>query len=1017
MNSIAPLQSEIEQRGRKIFALIDKFQGSTAVFRRNDFYGRLMEWSMKDEAFKTQMFRFVDVLPTLTSSTDVVKHLAEYLKDSKTAVSGLMRGALTLGRIAPAIPAAVVKSNVTAMANIFITGTDGKSAFSNLQQIWKEGARFTVDILGEAVVSDREADEYASRYRALLDFLAEATRQWKAQEPLAATEPPLVNVSVKISALCARVQTADPVQSIDTILRRLRPIVLRARELGAFINLDMEHYGLKQLTLDLFQRLEEELSEYSQLGLVIQAYLRDSQPDAEALLEWGRTTGTRFTLRLVKGAYWDFEKVIAAQRTWKVPVYLAKPETDANYENITRLLLENHEMVYPAFASHNVRSIAHAMVYAEKLGLRPGDYEFQMLYGMATPIRRALVELGHRVREYCPIGELVPGMAYLVRRLLENTSNEGFLRAKFSANTSITRLLEEPAVVAAQEGQERGKPTFAQPRFLNEPPLDFALASARKEMGDAISKVRQQLGRHYSLVIAGKPVQTPKSLESVNPAQPDQLVGTVAAGSKEDVVAAVQAAQAAFPRWSGLSAENRARFLDQVAERLHQRRHELAAWQAFEVGKTWIEADADVIEAIDFCRFYAEEGRRLGRGRLTQDVAGEVSLESYLPRGISAIIAPWNFPLAILCGMSAAALVTGNTVVIKPAEQSSVIGALFMEVLQESGLPEGVANLLTGTGEDVGSYLVTHPNVDLIAFTGSREVGTTIWQLAGVTHSGQRNLKKVVCEMGGKNALIVDTDADLDEAVLGIIHSAFGFQGQKCSALSRLIPVGKVGDRLLPRLVEAAAALKIGLPEEPGIDVGPVIDEAAKKKIEAYLALGRKEHRIAFEAELPANLSGYFVPPTIFTEVPVDARLAQEEIFGPVLTVTPARDLDEALQIANSSEYALTGGLYSRSPQNIEKVRRSFYVGNLYINRSITGAIVGRHPFGGFLMSGGGTKAGGRDYLLQFTFPRVVTENTLRRGFAPETEVLAETEFASELTVNLSDTHQARDSARSGTVA
>lgn len=1000
MNSIAPFQSEIEQRGRQIFALIDKFQGNSAVFRRNDFYARLMEWSMRDEAFKTQMFRFVDVLPTLTSSTDVVKHLAEYLKDSKTSVSGLLRGALAVGRVAPAIPAAMIKSNVTAMANMFITGTDGKSASPNLQQIWKEGARFTVDILGEAVVSDREADQYAKRYRDLLDFLAEATQQWKPKEPLAATEPPLVNVSVKLSALCARVQAADPRQSIDAILRRLRPIVARARELGAFINLDMEHYGLKELTLDLFRQLEQEFSGYEQLGLVIQAYLRDSLPDTEALLEWSRTTGRRFTVRLVKGAYWDFEKVIAAQRTWKVPVFLAKSETDANYEKVTRLLLDNHQIVYPAFASHNVRSIAHAMVYAEKLGLRPGDYEFQMLYGMATPIRRALVDLGHRVREYCPIGELVPGMAYLVRRLLENTSNEGFLRAKFSANTSITKLLEDPAVTAAEEGPERSEPAFAQPRFVNEPPLDFALESARMEMSDAITKVRRQLGKHYPLVIGGRPVKTVESLNSVNPALPDQIVGSVAAGGKEEVVAAVQAAEAAFPRWSRLAAEERARFLDRVAERLHQRRNELAAWQVFEVGKTWIEADADVIEAIDFCRFYAEEARRLGRGRLTQDVAGEVSLETYLPRGVSAIIAPWNFPLAILCGMSVAALVTGNTVVIKPAEQSSVIGALFMEILQESGLPEGVANLLTGTGEDVGSYLVTHPRVDLIAFTGSREVGTMIWQLAGVTHSSQRNLKKVICEMGGKNAMIIDTDADLDEAVLGVIHSAFGFQGQKCSALSRLIPVGKVSDRLLPRLVEAATALKVGLPEEPGTDIGPVIDEAAKKKIETYLALGRKEHRIAFEAKLPPNLSGYFVPPTIFTEVPVDARLAQEEIFGPVLTITPARDLDEALKFANSTEYALTGGLYSRSPQNIEQVRRSFNVGNLYINRSITGAIVGRHPFGGFRMSGGGTKAGGRDYLLQFTFPRVVTENTLRRGFAPETEVVARTEAAGELTVS-----------------
>jgi RHH-type proline utilization regulon transcriptional repressor/proline dehydrogenase/delta 1-pyrroline-5-carboxylate dehydrogenase len=356
---------------------------------------------------------------------------------------------------------------------------------------------------------------------------------------------------------------------------------------------------------------------------------------------------------------------------------------------------------------------------------------------------------------------------------------------------------------------------------------------------------------------------------------------------------------------------------------------------------------------------------------------------------VGAIIAPWNFPLAILCGMTVAALVSGNTVIIKPAEQSSVIGALFMEILREAGLPDGVANFLSGTGEEVGSLLVVHPEVDFIAFTGSREVGTQIWQTAGVTHPGQGNLKKVICEMGGKNALIVDTDADLDEAVLGIIHSAFGFQGQKCSALSRLITVRDVHERLLPRLVEAAAALKIGLPDHPNTDVGPVIDQAAKEKIESYIALGKREHSVAFQAEVPQGLEGYFVPPTIFADVQPDARLAQEEIFGPVLSVLKARDLDEAIQIANSTPFALTGGLYSRSPQNIARVREALMAGNLYINRSITGAIVGRHPFGGFKMSGGGTKAGGRDYLLHFTFPRVVTENTLRRGFAPETELVA----------------------------
>jgi RHH-type proline utilization regulon transcriptional repressor/proline dehydrogenase/delta 1-pyrroline-5-carboxylate dehydrogenase len=1007
MSNIGPIQLEIEQLGREIFNLIDKEQGAPSPFGGKDFYGRLMEWAMRDPVFKTQMFRFVDVLPTLTSSGEVIEHMSEYLSKVKTPASGVLRGALAFGRLLPAMPARLIRQNVLAMATIFICGRDGKSAFPNLRRIWAQGARFTVDILGEAVVSDREADEFAVKYTELLDFLAEATRSWKVEGPLAAGEPPFVNVSVKISALCARVPASDPQASIATIMKRLKPITAHADQLGASINLDMEHYGLKELTLDLFKELsnQSERADSPRHGFVIQAYLRDSYADTEKMLSWARREGRQFTIRLVKGAYWDFEKVVAAQRTWDVPVYLSKPETDANYERITRLLLDHRAIVYPAFASHNVRTIAHAATYARKLGLHPGDFEFQMLYGMATPIRRALVKLGYRVREYCPIGELVPGMAYLVRRLLENTSNEGFLRASFSANRSITELLIDPVLQMADgqplapnrtepaDGELPAKvpfPADQKNHFRNEPPSDFTVASARNRMARALDAVRGKLGQAYPLVIGGKKFIGTQQLVSFNPAQPSQVVGHVALGSTEDVVRAVAAARKAFSTWQRTSVESRTKYLERLAEKMRVARYELAAWEVFEVGKTWAEADADVVEAIDFCTFYSREMRRLGHGRLTQDLPGEVSIESYLPRGVSAIIAPWNFPLAILCGMTAAALVTGNTVVVKPAEQSSVLGAIFMDLLRETGLPDGVANLVCGTGEDVGSLLVAHPDVDLIAFTGSREVGTLIWGTAAVTHHDQRNLKKVICEMGGKNAMIIDTDADLDEAVLGIIQSAFSYQGQKCSALSRLITVGDVHQRLIPRLTEAVAALKIGLPEHPDTDIGPVIDRDSFEKVQGYIELGKRDHHCVFQAQVPAGLEGFYIAPAIFDSVTPTARLAQEEIFGPVLAVISAPDLTTAIQIANNTPFALTGGLYSRNPQNIERTRSEFQVGNLYINRSITGAIVGRHPFGGFKMSGGGTKAGGRDYLHHFMFPRVVTENTLRHGFAPETPTFAD---------------------------
>jgi len=1002
MSNVTNIQADIEQLGRQIFDLIDKDSASRSLFGKRDFYGRLMEWSMRDPLFKTQMFRFVDVLPTLRSPDEVVEHLSEYLNDTHTPVSTFLQGALRVGRFIPPVSAAIIRKNILAMANIFIAGSDGDSALRNLHKIWKEGARFTVDILGEAVVGEREADEYSARYRSLLDFLSNRTQTWQATTSHACNEPPFINLSIKISALCARIHSADPETSIAAILSRLKPIAIRAKELGAFINLDMEHYGLKELTLEVFKHLATEagLADYPHLGFVIQAYLRDSYEDTEKMLRWARQCDRQFAIRLVKGAYWDFEKVMAAQRTWEVPVYTSKAETDTNYERIARLILENRKYVYPAFATHNVRTISFAATYARTVGLGPGNYEFQMLFGMATSIRRALINLGYRVREYCPIGELVPGMAYLVRRLLENTSNEGFLRAKFGTNTSVQELLRDPASQRAQEDEhsirhpERSAADKSRsggavssdpaPLFVNQPPADFTVSSVREKMAQAIQSVSAKLGLKYVNVIAGRSRISDEQMLSINPARPDQVVGSVSKATTKDVVDAVAAARRSFIDWSKTSGEDRCQFIERLRARLKESRYELAAWEVFEVGKTWAEADADVSEAIDFCAFYAQEMRRLNAGRLTQKTAGEVSVESFLPRGVGAVIAPWNFPLAILCGMTVAALVTGNTVVIKPAEQSSVIAARFMNLMQEAGLPEGVANLLFGDGETVGALLVVHPEIDLIAFTGSRQVGTEIWEMAGVTHANQKNLKKVVCEMGGKNAMIIDTDSDLDEAVLGIIQSAFGFQGQKCSALSRLITVGDVHEQLLPRLIEAAAALTIGLPENPGTDIGPVIDRAALEKIQSYIDVGKREHTLAYQGEIPSELTGFFIPPTIFTDVDTASRLAQEEIFGPVLSVLRAKDLDSALKIANDSPFALTGGLYSRSPKHIARVRSEFLVGNLYINRPVTGAIVGRHPFGGFKMSGSGTKAGGRDYLLHFTFPRVVTENTLRRGFAPE---------------------------------
>jgi RHH-type proline utilization regulon transcriptional repressor/proline dehydrogenase/delta 1-pyrroline-5-carboxylate dehydrogenase len=1035
---MSSLQAQIEKRGERIFDLVDRHPES--IFSTAGFYQRMMALSMRDEHFKVQMFRFVDVLASLQRSGDIVQHLGEYFADTRDGFAPVIHTGVRLARIVPWLSSIVLRRNVSGMARQFIAGKNSDDVMKTLRKRRQQNIGFTVDLLGEAVVSETEAGAYAARCLELLEHLARETRGWI--DPLRTNSEvfPVVNLSVKISALYSQMNPADPAGAIAHLAPKLRPILRRARELGAFINFDMESYAHKNTTLDLFKTLctEAEFNDWPHAGIVIQAYLRDAEADLRDLIEWGRARGMRFTVRLVKGAYWDYEKIKSRQNGWDCPVYLQKPESDVNFETLTRVLLENESIVTAAFGSHNVRSIAHAQALAEELGIDRSRFEFQFLYGMAGPIKRALVEMGYRVREYCPVGELLPGMSYLVRRLLENTSNEGFLRAKFSEHVSAAQLLRNPGEIirrgesasplsegerievtgstpgSAQEtltlpspfGRERrtmattgedrhrynGANGRARPPGVEQPPGDvyknsplvnFVYKESQEQMQAALRDVRNRFGRKFPLVINGEKIWTDKLTPSINPSAPNEIVGYAAEAGIPEAERAVKAARDAFGKWSRTSFDVRAQLLERAAAILDRRRYELSALEVFEVGKPWAEADGDIREAIDFCHFYAHQMRVIGRPRLTQQVPGEESYQHYWPRGVALVIAPWNFPMAILCGMVSAALVTGNSVIMKPSEQSLNIGAMLMEIFEEAGVPPGVLNFLNGRGSVIGAHLVDHKDVDLIAFTGSREVGLRIWESAGKTREGQRELKHVICEMGGKNAMIVDSDADLDEAIVDSIYSAFGYQGQKCSALSRLIVLEENYDRVMERLLSAAASLRVGNPEEPGITVGPVIDKIAYQRIKDYIDIGKSEAALAFQQQnVPSE--GYFIPPTIFTGVQPNMRIAREEIFGPVLSVLKVRDLDEAIEVANGTDYALTAGFFSRSPANIERAKAEIEAGNVYINRSCTGAVVGRHPFGGFKMSGGGTKAGGEDYLLQFLLPRVVTENIMRHGFAPE---------------------------------
>lgn len=526
-------------------------------------------------------------------------------------------------------------------------------------------------------------------------------------------------------------------------------------------------------------------------------------------------------------------------------------------------------------------------------------------------------------------------------------------------------------------------PVVKAPAFANEPHTDFSRKPNQQAFRQALADVREQFGRECPLVIDGKSTTTRKQLTSVNPSRRSETVGLAASASPEQARQAIDAARRTARNWARTPAETRAEYLELAAAEMRSRRFELAAWMVYESGKPWVEADADVAEAIDFCMFYALQMRDLAIP-VQCDFPGEENSFSYRPRGVAVVIAPWNFPLAILTGMTAAALVAGNTVVMKPAEQSPVIASMLMDVFREVGLPDGVLNYLPGVGEEVGPVLVGSPDVDLIAFTGSRNVGLSINKLAADTDPAQSSVKRVIAEMGGKNAVIVDGDADLDEAVQAVVHSAFGYAGQKCSACSRVIVHAACHDPFLDRLSSAVESLTVGPAEEPGVDLGPVIDADALQRVHDYIAIGRDECRTVVARDVgPLAECGFFVGPHVFADVDPQSRLAQHEIFGPVLAVIPARDLDQAIAIANGTPYALTGGIFSRSPRNIARARQELQVGNLYINRGITGALVNRHPFGGYRMSGIGSKAGGRDYLLQFLIPVAVSENTLRRGFAP----------------------------------
>jgi RHH-type proline utilization regulon transcriptional repressor/proline dehydrogenase/delta 1-pyrroline-5-carboxylate dehydrogenase len=952
---------------------------------------KLLGWAMANPGLRVQLFRFIDCLPSLQSKAEIARHLQEYLGDESVELPAALKGLLGFANpdsLPGQAAATTVSTAVETLARKYIAGENIKQVIKAIEHLRKEKMAFTVDLLGEAVVTEVEAQSYLDRYLDLMAQLTEASQRWPTIPQIDEAEGeslPRVQVSVKLTAFYSQFDPLDVRGSQERVTARIRTLLRRAKELGAAVHFDMEQYAYKDLTIAILQELlmEEEFRDRTDIGVTLQAYLRNTILDLQSWIDWAKQRGQPVTVRLVKGAYWDQETIRANQHEWDVPVFSHKSSTDYNFEQLTRMLLENHEYLYAAIGSHNVRSQSLAIAIARELKIPPRRIELQVLYGMADKLAKTLVNQGFRVRVYCPYGDLIPGMAYLIRRLLENTANTSFLRQNLEERPS-EELLAPPTMEKMKDEEDRIKPDSSSPSpllsFRNAADTDYSIAEKRDRGLAAIQSVRQQLGQTYLPLINGERVNPSQLVDSLNPSNPSEIVGKIGLISIEQAEQAIQSAKAAFPAWKKTPAQERANILRKAADLMEQRRAELSAWMVLETGKTLHQADPEVSEAIDFCRFYAAEMERLDRG-VNYDVAGENNRYHYQPRGVSLVISPWNFPLAIPTGMTVASLVAGNCTLLKPAEASSVIASKIAEILVDAGVPKGVFQYVPGRGSVAGAYMVKHPDVHMITFTGSQEVGCRIYREAAEVQPGQKHLKRVVAEMGGKNAIIVDESADLDQAVQGVVYSAFGYSGQKCSACSRVIVLSPIYDTFVNRLIEATRSLNIGAAEHPSTQVGPVIDAAAQNRIKAYIDKGKEEATAALE--MPAPETGYFVGPVIFTDVAPSAKIAQEEIFGPVLAVIKAATFAEALDIANGTNYALTGGLYSRTPSHIQQAQNEFEVGNLYINRHTTGAIVARQPFGGFKLSGVGSKAGGPDYLLQFLEPRHISENIQRQGFAP----------------------------------
>lgn len=1017
------VERRIAQIGTEIFE--HAVEASPRPWQRDWWLEQLTRVVDSDARLKAAVFQFVDCLPTLEDDASIARHLWEYLTSQNAPVPRPGMWALDQARQGGALAGLVgrcARMGARMMAGRFVTGHDAASTFRTLAHLRRGGLAFTLDVLGESTTSDERADAYARTYLDLMTELCPLAAAWSPAPLLDDTDfgpHPRVNVSIKLSGLDPHFDSICPGASIEAVCRRLRPLLRRARELGAFVNIDIESTKHRRLTLDLFESVlsEPEFRGFADVGIVVQAYLKDGERDLARMLNFARRRGARFAIRLVKGAYWDSETTAAVRNGAEPPVWTRKWESDACYERMAREMLAARDVIRPCFASHNVRTIAAVMGWAEQLGVALNGYELQMLYGMGDPLKTAVARMGRCVRVYAPCGDMIPGMAYLIRRLLENTSNDSFLKQGFRDRAMYDRRLADPAAVQP--------PSAPLPRLHYADPTDgpapldrafrqtlrwgFVQSEQRERLMSAL-KSNHHPAREYPLPIAGRPVRTPSKFEVVNPAHASNVEAIVHLAGVAEADLAVAAAARAWPAWSDRSAAARCEPLITWANAMEHARADLSAALVREVGMLWREADVEVATAIDHVRLHAQVAERWCDGVRRRGVPGEENLTRWVPKGVCSVVSDAASPLVFPIGVASAALAAGNTVVaVLPAQ----IGAIALRVLalaEESGLPAGALILLPAADEAVALHVAQHGDVRLVAAAGTDRTCEALHSTSTVIRPGQRRLRAAILEWRGEGALIVDDDADVDAAVGGALQSGFRFAGQARDAINRVIVVGRAFEPFLARLGEAIGSLHVGDPADPTTHIGPVIDAASRDAWRARLDEAQRAGRVLGRGNTSTHTEGYFIEPVLLDGDAAASRapVSDASARGPVLSLMKAATFEEAVAAANGLAGSLVCGVYSRSPRHIELARRALEAGMVFINRPTVGGEVDRHPLGASTVSGagaavgaasaaratggGGARLGDSRFLFNFLDARTVSENTLRHGFTPDSLADAERE-------------------------